>query len=153
MADGPARFTQGFTCPALLRIPLLITTAYPYGAITLYGTPFQMFPVRIALNVVVLQPRYCRNNIGLGSSTFARRYWRNRFYFLFLQVLRWFTSLRSLRRPMNSDGDDVSLQTPGFPIRTSPSHRLFAPRRSFSQLITSFIAFYDLGIPRALLVA
>ena len=24
LADGPARFTQGFTCPALLRIPLSI---------------------------------------------------------------------------------------------------------------------------------
>ncbi len=25
LADGPARFTQGFSCPALLRIPLSIT--------------------------------------------------------------------------------------------------------------------------------
>ncbi len=25
LADGPASFTQGFTCPALLRIPLQIT--------------------------------------------------------------------------------------------------------------------------------
>ena len=25
LADGPARFTQGFTCPALLRIPLSLT--------------------------------------------------------------------------------------------------------------------------------
>jgi len=25
LADGPARFIQGFTCPALLRIPLSIT--------------------------------------------------------------------------------------------------------------------------------
>ncbi len=25
LADGPAKFIQGFTCPALLRIPLLIT--------------------------------------------------------------------------------------------------------------------------------
>ena len=25
LADGPARFTQGFTCPALLRIPLSVT--------------------------------------------------------------------------------------------------------------------------------
>ena len=29
-----------------------------------------------------------------GYSTFARRYQRNRFYFLFLQVLRYFSSLR-----------------------------------------------------------
>ena len=26
LADGPARFIQGFTCPALLRIPLSITS-------------------------------------------------------------------------------------------------------------------------------
>ena len=25
LADGPAKFTQGFTCPALLRIPLSVT--------------------------------------------------------------------------------------------------------------------------------
>ena len=26
LADGPARFTQGFTCPALLRIPLFLSS-------------------------------------------------------------------------------------------------------------------------------
>ena len=31
---------------------------------------------------------------GLGSSAFARRYLRNRSYFLLLQVLRCFSSLR-----------------------------------------------------------
>ena len=30
---------------------------------------------------------------GLGCSQFARRYYGNRYYFLFLQVLRWFSSL------------------------------------------------------------
>ena len=33
---------------------------------------------------------------GLGSSYFARHYFRNRFYFLFLWVLRCFSSPRSL---------------------------------------------------------
>ncbi len=33
---------------------------------------------------------------GLGCSAFARRYLRNHYCFLFLQVLRWFTSLRCL---------------------------------------------------------
>ena len=92
LTDGPARFTQGFTCPALLRIPLLITPTYPYGAITRYGSPFQMIPVHRALNVAVLQPRYCRNNIGLGSSTFARRYSQNHYCFLLLRLLRCFSS-------------------------------------------------------------
>ena len=35
----------------------------------------------------------CMHN-GLGSSLFARRYLGNRFFFLFLQVLRCFSSLR-----------------------------------------------------------
>ena len=36
-----------------------------------------------------------RNAAGLGSSPFARRYWENRCYFLFLRVLRCFSSPRS----------------------------------------------------------
>ena len=36
---------------------------------------------------------------GLGSSLFARRYWGNRVFFLFLRVLRCFSSPRSLRLP------------------------------------------------------
>ena len=32
---------------------------------------------------------------GLGCSDFARHYYRNRGFFLLLEVLRWFTSLRS----------------------------------------------------------
>ena len=45
-------------------------------------------------NDVVLQPRSCRNMNGLGYSPFARHYWGNHCYFLFLQVLRCFSSLR-----------------------------------------------------------
>ena len=48
-------------------------------------------------NDVVLQPRSCRNMNGLGYSPFARHYWGNHCYFLFLQVLRCFTSLRTPR--------------------------------------------------------
>ncbi len=43
-----------------------------------------------------------RAALGLGCSDFARRYSRNHGCFLFLQVLRWFTSLGSLSTPMNS---------------------------------------------------
>ena len=38
----------------------------------------------------------CITTYGLGSSYFARHYFRNRFYFLFLWVLRCFSSPRSL---------------------------------------------------------
>ena len=41
---------------------------------------------------------------------------------------------------------------PGFPIRKSPDHRIFAPSRSFSQLIASFIGSQCQGIHPALLM-
>ena len=84
---------------------------------------------------------------GLGSSPFARRYLGNRCYFLFLRVLRCFSSPRSppLTRVTTS-------LWPGCPIRKSPDQWLFAPPRSLSQLITSFFASESQGIPHALLV-
>ena len=85
----------------------------------------------------VLQPRALpKDNPGLGWCAFARHYLRNRFYFLFLWVLRCFSSPRSPR-----DLVTVPESLPaGFPIRTSAGHRVFAPHRGFSQLITSFFA-------------
>ena len=44
----------------------------------------------------VLHPRAITNS-GLGCSDFARHYFRNRFYFLFLRVIRCFSSPGSLR--------------------------------------------------------
>src|SRR5690606_17898435 len=40
----------------------------------------------------VLQPRPCRNKIGLGSFPFARHYLGNHCYFLLLRLLRCFSS-------------------------------------------------------------
>ena len=75
----------------------------------------------------------------MGSSAFARRYLRNHSYFLFLQVIRCFSSLRSLL-------------SPGCPIRTSADQGSFAPPRGFSQLVASFVASESLGIHRTLLI-
>ena len=41
----------------------------------------------------------------------------------------------------------------GFPIRISAAHRLFAPTRSFSQLVTSFVGSQCHGILPVPLVA
>ena len=83
---------------------------------------------------------------GLGCSDFARHYYRNHGCFLFLRVLRWFTSPGSLRTPMYSECDNCCSQQLGFPIRTSPDHRLLASPRGLSQLATSFIAYLRQGI-------
>ena len=48
--------------------------------------------------VPVLQPRACRNKRGLGYSRFARHYSGNHSYFLFLRVLRCFSSPRKPSR-------------------------------------------------------
>ena len=63
-------------------------------------------------------------------------------YFLFLRVLRCFSSPRS---PPQQYGYR-SFKPVGCPIRKSSDQRSFAPPRSLSQLITSFIACESLGI-------
>ena len=73
--------------------------------------------------------------------------------FLFLQVLRWFTSLRCLPQPMDSAEDLPVLPGRGFPIRKSPGQSLFAAHRGLSQLTASFIDFWRQGIHRTPLVA
>ena len=49
-------------------------------------------PVLSVSNPAVLQPRHCRNNVGLGFFPFARRYSGNRCFFLLLLLLRCFSS-------------------------------------------------------------
>ena len=53
------------------------------------------FLLQTYANRVVLQPRCCRNNNGLGYFHFARHYYGNHFCFLFLRLLRCFSSARS----------------------------------------------------------
>src|SRR3954464_4345236 len=57
------------------------------------------FPDRSAGRFSAQGARNPGTNPGLGSFAFARRYSRNRCLFLFLQVLRCFSSLRSLYLP------------------------------------------------------
>ena len=48
LPDGPGRFPQGFSCPAVLRSHWKEDCIFIYGAITLYGRPFQT--VRLTLS-------------------------------------------------------------------------------------------------------
>ena len=80
------------------------------------------------------------HGIGLGFSHFAHHYYGNHIHFLFLALLRCFSSCRSPLYPIYSDKDFL-----GLPRRVSPfgnlriKAHLPAPR-SLSQAITSFIA-------------
>src|ERR1700756_2212744 len=94
----------------------------------------------VTLLLPALQPPLDRDPLGLGCCDFARHYFRNRGFFLFLQVLRWFTSLGSLRPNYVFIGRLYGFTVQGFPIRKSPDQSLLAAPRGLSQLATSFIA-------------
>ena len=74
------------------------------------------------------------NPSGLGCSVFVRHYSRNHIRFLFLCVLRCFTSAGSLCIPMNSVCNGWLLYQSGFPIRKSPDQSALTAPRSLSQL-------------------
>src|SRR5919201_1927321 len=143
------------TCPAS-------QIAVVYRAVTVYGRSFQI--VRLANWFVTCRPfgptgpttPPCKHD-GLGCSAFARRYWRNHCCFLFLWVLRWFTSPRCLHTAYGFSGGSFGINQRGFPhsdipgsklVCSSPGliaayrvlHRLLAPRHSpyaLSSLTTS----------------
>ena len=132
------------------QVPASSPMTFAYVAITLYGPPFQRASTNhwIGNSTVAgpTTPDTPEGVLGLGCSDFARHYSRNHGCFLFLRVLRWFTSPGSLRTPMYSEYDNCCSQQLGFPIRTSPDHRLLASPRGLSQLATSFIAYLRQGI-------
>jgi hypothetical protein len=112
LRGGPPRFTRNFTgpcysgthresavsstgvLPSTVRLSSASTNAYFVTPRTRFGRPGRTAP----------QPRTrnaCRLShvLGLASSAFARHYSRNHCCFLFLWVLRCFTSPRSLHTP------------------------------------------------------
>ena len=103
-------------------------------------------------------PRRCPNpaNIstdGLASSAFARHYLRNLVWFLFLALLRCFSSGGS---PPMTILFTIGWQT--FICRVAPFgypriYRLLTAPRGFSQLTASFFGSQCQGIPLALFVA
>jgi hypothetical protein len=106
-----------------------------------------MLPVHFLCIMQALQPQTCRNMTGLGSSHFARHYSGNHYYFLFLRVLRCFSSPGSppIARiiPLHGIGLSHSETCGSIPICGSPQliaaycvlHRLWEPRHSPYALI------------------
>ena len=83
--------------------------------------------------------------IGLASSDFARHYFRNLGWFLFLRLLRCFSSAGSLRIPMYSVYGYCSWQQQGFPIRISTTITLIC---SSSWLFAAYHVLLRLPVPR-----
>ena len=126
--DTPSLWTISFT--GLLPSLAVLSNTLQLSFLVDFGV---LHPVRITTN-------------GLGSSDFARHYFRNRFYFLFLRVIRCFSSPGSLHYTMYSCNDTITLLMVSFLIRISTDHGLFATPRSFSQLVTSFFGAMYQGI-------
>ena len=170
----PAEFLvlRGTQVPARTALTFRVRGSHPLRP----GFPAGFRYARAVPSPPVLQPPAPRcHGPGLGSCAFARRYLRNHCYFLFLRVLRCFSSPGSpgaLRR-------HGRIAPPGFPhsdIRGSqgicPSPRLFAachvllrlrepqasPARPFLlsfnvlafQLLLNHQAFGPFGLPASL---
>ncbi len=120
--------------------------SFDYGAFTLFRRAFQ----------------HCSSTvIGGFRSPSPRKYYYSRFglfrfrspllsesllYFLFLRVIRCFSSPGSLRTTIYSSYDTVTLLTVSSLIRISADRNSFAVPRSFSQLVASFFGAMYQGI-------
>ena len=149
--DGPPFFRQDFSCPDVLRILLAPSKFRLRGCHPLCLTfPGNSTIHPDAISQSLPQVHY---RLGLGSSDFARHYFRNHCCFLFLRVLRCFSSPGSPHMPIYSAYDNTLLIVLSSLIRISTARRIFAPPRSFSQLVTSFFGAMYQGILRKPFVA
>ena len=117
--------------------------SFAYQTVTVYGRTFQIVPLTMpATTAWSYNPSDAvTSEVWAGPRSLATT-GGIIVYFLFLQVLRCFSSLRS---PPTLVGYR-SFRPVGCPIRKSADQRSFAPTRSLSQLITSFIASESQGI-------
>ena len=118
---------------------------FGYKTLTFYGWASHLILLSLIVPYAVLYPE-CISTLGLASFAFARHYSRNLVWFLFLFLLRCFSSEGSLVVAMDSLQRPTTWLVGGFPIRTSPDQSVFAAPRSLSQLIASFIGSQCQGI-------
>ena len=92
LRDGPRSFSRGSTCPDLLRYLRAVSQLSLTGLSPSVVHLSRMVQLAVHItHVEALQPRR-ENPHGLGCSPFARRYLGNRVFFLFLRLLRCFSS-------------------------------------------------------------
>ena len=96
--------------------------------------------------IAVLLPRACLDMHGLGYSPFARHYWGNHCCFLFLRVLRCFSSPRSPHHAIHGDNHQ---KVAGLSHSEIVGSRDICASPTLSQLIASFIASWSQGIRHA----
>ena len=122
------------TAPLPVRASHPLRTDFPDGSgswLQLYGRSY--YPAVALTTAVWAPPLSLATTQGIDS------------FFLLLQVLRCFSSLRSPRLRSRC----TAFGRAGSPIRTPTDHFPFADPRGFSQLTASFLASGSLGIPRS----
>ncbi len=125
---------------------LLGHSLYTYRAITFYGAAFQAASISASGPVMqALQPRCGRNHTGLGCSPFARHYLGNHYCFLFLRVLRCFSSPGSLPRAYFIQHAMTGLQPAGLPHSEIRGSMLVC---SSPRLIAAYHVLHRLSMPR-----
>ena len=147
MGGGPPGFGLGFTCPALLGIPLGWSGVSGTGLSPPAAGLSRPFPY--ALPIPRLRPATPPGEPGgLGSGAFARSYLRHHCCFLFLRVLRCFTSPGVALGGYGLTPRAPPFPAVGCPIRRSTDQSVLAAPRGLSQLAASFVALRCQGIRR-----
>ena len=139
LRDGPRIFTPDSTCPVLLwclsrKLQFRLRDYYP----VLSNFPVMFTYRRLSFMKGPKPQKYFYSWFGLlqfRSPLLPQSF----VYFLFLHLLRCFSSVSSPHYIMNSCNDNTVLTVLCCHIRKSTGHRLCASSRSLSQLITSFI--------------
>ena len=126
-----------------------VNSLFMYRAITFFGGTFQFSSTKF---VGPLCWSETPDKSGLDCFPFARRYLGNRFFFLFLRVLRCFSSPGVPSYTYEFSIWYLRVAQVGFPIRKSPDQSLFAAPRSISVLVPSFIGSWCQGIRPTLLI-
>ena len=125
---------------------------FAYETLTLFGRPSHVVLLTLHNSFRCPNPEKI-SSLGLASSAFARHYLRNLGWFLFLALLRCFSSGGSPRTPILFNARWLIFYQPGFPIRISMDLRLLSPTHGFSQIAASFVGSWCQGIPLTLFVA
>ena len=156
MDSGLPCFPQEYRVPWYSRSPTQVLIAFVYGAVTPYGRPFQVVPLETRFVTCsqsrnfagwALQPQH-----RIGSQT-TERCWFRLFpfrspllgeSFLFLGVLRCFSSPGTLRLTYVFSQGYPGFAWVGFPIRESlditPAHGLPRAYRSVPRPSSAFSA-------------
>ena len=128
-------------------------SVFTYGALTLYGRLSHTFLLTVCFMTPMcqtLQPRPCKQGrfrlFPVRSPLLGE-------WFLFLWVLRCFSSPGSHKPVYVFNRSRYRFAVAGFPIRTSSDQSLYTAPRGLSQCPTSFFGTWRQGILRKLLVA